>query len=175
MSPALSSCPFLRCIPGTMWIRCYFLLLGPLFHEMSSGRKKSYAAKTDVHDVASEEERQEQDDPKRCIIFILVPSLVCSCVCAIFPGSVLSRFGSVARCRVFAPVDHPHPAAMAPPYPPSPRPPHVRTPCMRRLLPWFLDSPATPFGVHRMALAQGKDVGMWFGPGAAAAAVRWGF
>jgi hypothetical protein len=44
------------------------------------------------------------------------------------------------------------------------------------LLPWFLDSSAAPFGVHRMALAgkaQGKDVGMWFGPSAAAGAVRW--
>ncbi|KAJ7245089.1 hypothetical protein C8J57DRAFT_1191054 [Mycena rebaudengoi] len=44
-----------------------------------------------------------------------------------------------------------------------------------RLLSWFLDSPAAPFGVHRMALAgkaQGKDVGMWFGPSAAAGAVR---
>ncbi|KAJ7768135.1 hypothetical protein DFH07DRAFT_954710 [Mycena maculata] len=41
---------------------------------------------------------------------------------------------------------------------------------------WFLDTPAAPFGVHRMALAgkaTGKDVGMWFGPSAAAGAVRW--
>ncbi|KAJ7216682.1 hypothetical protein C8J57DRAFT_1599944 [Mycena rebaudengoi] len=37
-----------------------------------------------------------------------------------------------------------------------------------RLLSWFLDSPAAPFG---MALAQGKDGGMWFGPSAAAGAV----
>ncbi|KAJ7212354.1 hypothetical protein C8J57DRAFT_1483655, partial [Mycena rebaudengoi] len=28
--------------------------------------------------------------------------------CAILPGEALSRFGGVARCRVFAPVDHPH-------------------------------------------------------------------
>jgi hypothetical protein len=45
-----------------------------------------------------------------------------------------------------------------------------------RLLSWFLDSPAAPFGVHRMTLAgkaQGKDVGMCFGPSAAAGAVRW--
>ncbi|KAJ7714766.1 peptidase family C54-domain-containing protein [Mycena maculata] len=44
-----------------------------------------------------------------------------------------------------------------------------------RLLSWFLDAPAAPFGVHRMALAgkaAGKDVGMWFGPSAAAGAVR---
>ncbi|KAJ7673031.1 hypothetical protein DFH06DRAFT_1319246 [Mycena polygramma] len=42
-----------------------------------------------------------------------------------------------------------------------------------RLLSWFLDAPAAPFGVHRMALAgkaAGKDVGMWFGPSAAAGA-----
>ncbi|KAJ7688040.1 hypothetical protein B0H17DRAFT_1180673 [Mycena rosella] len=40
-----------------------------------------------------------------------------------------------------------------------------------RLLSWFLDA---PFGVHRMAVAgkaAGKDVGMWFGPSAAAAAM----
>ncbi|KAJ6522191.1 hypothetical protein DFH09DRAFT_1251014 [Mycena vulgaris] len=39
----------------------------------------------------------------------------------------------------------------------------------------FLDAPAAPFGVHRMALAgkaAGKDVGMWFGPSAAASALR---
>ncbi|KAJ7249836.1 peptidase family C54-domain-containing protein [Mycena rebaudengoi] len=44
-----------------------------------------------------------------------------------------------------------------------------------RLLSWFLNSLVAPFGVHRMALAgkaQGKDVGMWFGPSAAAGAVR---
>ncbi|KAJ7616137.1 hypothetical protein FB45DRAFT_935358 [Roridomyces roridus] len=44
-----------------------------------------------------------------------------------------------------------------------------------RLISWFLDAPAAPFGVHRMALAgkaAGKDVGMWFGPSAAASAVR---
>ncbi|KAJ7916666.1 hypothetical protein B0H13DRAFT_357975 [Mycena leptocephala] len=44
-----------------------------------------------------------------------------------------------------------------------------------RLLSWFLDTPAAPFGVHRMALAvraAGKDVGMWFGPSAAAGALR---
>ncbi|KAJ7452015.1 hypothetical protein FB451DRAFT_699438 [Mycena latifolia] len=44
-----------------------------------------------------------------------------------------------------------------------------------RLLSWFLDAPAAPFGVHRMALAgkaAGKNVGMWFGPSATASAVR---
>ncbi|KAJ6601574.1 hypothetical protein B0H10DRAFT_1823910, partial [Mycena sp. CBHHK59/15] len=44
-----------------------------------------------------------------------------------------------------------------------------------RLLSWFFDAPAAPFGVPRMALAcesAGKDVGMWFGPSAAAGAVR---
>jgi cysteine protease ATG4 len=43
------------------------------------------------------------------------------------------------------------------------------------LLSWFLDAPAAPFGVHRMALAgkaAGKDAGMWFGPSAAAGALR---
>ncbi|KAJ7465526.1 hypothetical protein FB451DRAFT_421834 [Mycena latifolia] len=43
------------------------------------------------------------------------------------------------------------------------------------LLSWFLDAPAAPFGVHRMALAgkaAGKNVGMWFGPSATASAVR---
>ncbi|KAJ7216903.1 hypothetical protein C8J57DRAFT_1732410 [Mycena rebaudengoi] len=47
-------------------------------------------------------------------------------------------------------------------------------PARARLLSWFLDSPVAPFGVHRMALAgkaQGKDVGMWVGPSAAAEAV----
>jgi hypothetical protein len=40
------------------------------------------------------------------------------------------------------------------------------------LLSWFLDAPAA----LRMALAgkaAGKDVGMWFGPSAAAGAIRW--
>ncbi|KAJ7210146.1 hypothetical protein GGX14DRAFT_626527 [Mycena pura] len=39
------------------------------------------------------------------------------------------------------------------------------------LLSWFLDSPSAPFSVHRMALA-GKAAGMWFGPSAAASALR---
>ncbi|KAJ7886082.1 hypothetical protein B0H13DRAFT_2342995 [Mycena leptocephala] len=44
-----------------------------------------------------------------------------------------------------------------------------------RLFSWFLDAPAAPFGIHRMALAgkaAGKNVGMWFGPSAAASAIR---
>ncbi|KAJ6617080.1 hypothetical protein B0H10DRAFT_2218873 [Mycena sp. CBHHK59/15] len=44
-----------------------------------------------------------------------------------------------------------------------------------RLLSWFLDAPAASFGVHRMALAgkaAGKNVGMFFGPSAAASAIR---
>ncbi|KAJ7852736.1 hypothetical protein B0H13DRAFT_2359355 [Mycena leptocephala] len=44
-----------------------------------------------------------------------------------------------------------------------------------RLISWFLDAPAAPFSVHRMALAGkalGKDVGMWFGPSAAASTMR---
>ncbi|KAJ6602111.1 hypothetical protein B0H10DRAFT_1756317, partial [Mycena sp. CBHHK59/15] len=59
--------------------------------------------------------------------------------------------------------------------------PHFPPPTARahalhaRLLSWFLDAPVAPFGVHRMALAGkalGKDVGMWFGPSAAAGAIR---
>ncbi|KAJ6542257.1 hypothetical protein B0H10DRAFT_2448185 [Mycena sp. CBHHK59/15] len=58
--------------------------------------------------------------------------------------------------------------------------PHFPPPTARahalhaRLLSWFLDAPVAPFGVHRMALAGkalGKDVGMWFGPSAAAGAI----
>ncbi|KAJ7241743.1 hypothetical protein C8J57DRAFT_72557 [Mycena rebaudengoi] len=44
-----------------------------------------------------------------------------------------------------------------------------------RLLSWFLDSPAAPFGVHLIALAGkalGKDVRMWLGPSAAVGAMR---
>jgi cysteine protease ATG4 len=40
------------------------------------------------------------------------------------------------------------------------------------LLSWLLDAPAAPSGVHGMVLAgkaAGKNVGMWFGPSAAAA------
>ncbi|KAJ7619970.1 hypothetical protein DFH06DRAFT_69828 [Mycena polygramma] len=61
---------------------------------------------------------------------------------------------------------------------PTPRfPPLSRTAhaLHARLLSWFLDAPAAPFGVHRMALAgkaAGKDAGMWFGPSAAAGALR---
>ncbi|KAJ7433638.1 hypothetical protein B0H11DRAFT_757814 [Mycena galericulata] len=63
-----------------------------------------------------------------------------------------------------------------PPTPPAfPPPTRAARAAHARLLSWFLDAPAAPFGVHRMALAgkaQGKDVGMWFGPSAAAGAVR---
>jgi hypothetical protein len=58
------------------------------------------------------------------------------------------------------------------PFPSPTRPAYV---LHARLLSWFLDAPAAPFGVHRMALAgkaAGKDVGMWFGPNAAAGALR---
>ncbi|KAJ6598047.1 hypothetical protein B0H10DRAFT_2441493 [Mycena sp. CBHHK59/15] len=58
------------------------------------------------------------------------------------------------------------------PFPPPTRPAHAQH---ARLLSWFLDAPAAPFGVHRMALAgkaAGKDVGMWFGLSAAAGALR---
>ncbi|KAJ6495851.1 hypothetical protein DFH09DRAFT_1103743 [Mycena vulgaris] len=52
-----------------------------------------------------------------------------------------------------------------------------RTPPRARLLSLFLDAPAAPFGfgVHWMVLAgkaAGRDVGMWFGPNAAAGALR---
>ncbi|KAF8174976.1 peptidase family C54-domain-containing protein [Mycena galopus ATCC 62051] len=67
-----------------------------------------------------------------------------------------------------------------PPLQPTPPPPFpALSPSAHalhaRLLSWFLDAPAAPFGVHRMALAgkaAGKDVGMWFGPSAAAGALR---
>ncbi|KAJ7718815.1 hypothetical protein B0H16DRAFT_1608276, partial [Mycena metata] len=63
------------------------------------------------------------------------------------------------------------------PTPPAPFPPQALAAhaLHARLLSWFLDAPAAPFGVHRMALAgkaAGKDVGMWFGPNAAAGALR---
>jgi hypothetical protein len=57
------------------------------------------------------------------------------------------------------------------PFPPSTRPAHA---LHARLFSWFLDAPAAPFGVHRMALAgkaAGKDAGMWSGPSAAAEAL----
>ncbi|KAJ7712200.1 hypothetical protein B0H16DRAFT_581340 [Mycena metata] len=63
------------------------------------------------------------------------------------------------------------------PTPPAPFPPQtlaVRT-LHARLLSWFLDAPAAPFGVHRMALAgkaAGKDVRMWSGPSTAAGTLR---
>lgn len=46
-----------------------------------------------------------------------------------------------------------------------------------RIITWFLDNPSPfcPFSVHRLALAGkelGKDVGMWFGPAAAAGGIR---
>ncbi|KAJ7844330.1 hypothetical protein B0H13DRAFT_2676200 [Mycena leptocephala] len=69
----------------------------------------------------------------------------------------------------FQPPPVPTPTA---PFPPPSRPTHA---LRARLLSWFPDAPAAPFGVHRMALAGkavGKDVGMWFGPSAAAGALR---
>ncbi|KAJ7109010.1 hypothetical protein C8R43DRAFT_183653 [Mycena crocata] len=60
----------------------------------------------------------------------------------------------------------------APPFPPPSQAAHA---VHARLVSWFLDTPVAPFGVHRMALAgkaAGKDVGMWFGPSAAAGALR---
>ncbi|KAJ7891666.1 peptidase family C54-domain-containing protein [Mycena olivaceomarginata] len=71
--------------------------------------------------------------------------------------------------RVGEPPLHPTPPV---PFPPRSRAAHA---LHARLLSWFLDAPAAPFGVHRMALAgkaAGKDVGMWFGPSAAAGALR---
>ncbi|KAJ7889656.1 hypothetical protein B0H13DRAFT_1887921 [Mycena leptocephala] len=82
-----------------------------------------------------------------------------------FPHAVLP-FGGVWG---FEPPPVPTPTA---PFPPPSR----RTHALRaRLLSWFPDTLAAPFGVHRMALAGkavGKDVGMWFGPSAAAGALR---
>ncbi|KAJ7436120.1 hypothetical protein FB451DRAFT_1455160 [Mycena latifolia] len=52
---------------------------------------------------------------------------------------------------------------------------HATDAAHARLLPWFLDAPAAPLSVHRMALAgkaAGKDVGMWVGPSVAAGAIR---
>ncbi|KAJ7605278.1 hypothetical protein DFH06DRAFT_260259 [Mycena polygramma] len=63
---------------------------------------------------------------------------------------------------------HPTPPAAFPPVSPSAHAAHAL------LLSWFLDLQAAPFGVHRMALAgkaAGKEVGMWFGPSAAAGAL----
>ncbi|KAJ6503191.1 Neutral/alkaline non-lysosomal ceramidase-domain-containing protein [Mycena vitilis] len=72
------------------------------------------------------------------------------------------------------------PAAMEPtmlPTPTPPFPPQSRTAhaLHARTLSWFLDAPAAPFGPHCMALARkaaGTDVEMWFGPSAAAGALR---
>ncbi|KAJ7734245.1 hypothetical protein B0H16DRAFT_154352 [Mycena metata] len=64
------------------------------------------------------------------------------------------------------------------PTPPVPFPPQTLAAhaLHARLLSWFLDASAAPFGVHRMALAgnaAGKDVGMWFGPSAAVGVLSW--
>ncbi|KAJ6600231.1 hypothetical protein B0H10DRAFT_2320514 [Mycena sp. CBHHK59/15] len=70
------------------------------------------------------------------------------------------------------PAEPPLIPTLAPPFPPRTRHAHA---LHARLLSWFLDAPAAPFGVHRMALAgkaAGKDVGIWFGPSAAAGALR---
>ncbi|KAJ6580082.1 hypothetical protein DFH09DRAFT_1076988 [Mycena vulgaris] len=61
--------------------------------------------------------------------------------------------------------------ASAPLFPPTSPTAHA---AHAHLVSWFLDAPAAPFGVHRMALAgkaAGKNVGMWFGPSAAAGAL----
>ncbi|KAJ7889668.1 hypothetical protein B0H13DRAFT_882906 [Mycena leptocephala] len=61
---------------------------------------------------------------------------------------------TTALGRVEEPFLLPTPTAL---FPPPTRP--------ARLLSWFPNAPAAPFGVHRMALAgkaAGKDVGMWF-------------
>ncbi|KAJ6468743.1 hypothetical protein C8R45DRAFT_1218633 [Mycena sanguinolenta] len=55
-----------------------------------------------------------------------------------------------------------------PPFPQPSRTAHALRTC---LISWFFDAPA-PVGVHRTALA-GKDVGMWFGPSAAAGTFRY--
>ncbi|KAJ7171540.1 cysteine protease required for autophagy [Mycena filopes] len=76
---------------------------------------------------------------------------------------------ATALGRVGEPSLQPTPPAPFPPNSPSAHALHAR------MISWFLDAPAAPFGVHRMALAgkaAGKDVGMWFGPSAAAGALR---
>ncbi|KAJ6589760.1 hypothetical protein B0H19DRAFT_1367957 [Mycena capillaripes] len=58
------------------------------------------------------------------------------------------------------------------PFPPLTRDAHV---LHARVLSWFLDAPAAPFGGYRTALAgkaAGKDVGMWFGLSVTAGALR---
>ncbi|KAJ7870394.1 hypothetical protein B0H13DRAFT_2061784, partial [Mycena leptocephala] len=62
-----------------------------------------------------------------------------------------------------------------PPFPPHSRALPSTNALHTRLLSWFLDALAAPFGMHHMALAgkaARKDVGMWFGPNAAAGALR---
>ncbi|KAJ7075202.1 peptidase family C54-domain-containing protein [Mycena belliarum] len=84
------------------------------------------------------------------------------------------RTGQSLLAAALGRVGDPHPSGSTrppsfPPHTPSAHAAHAR------LLSWFLDAPAAPFSVHRMALAgkaAGKDVGMWFGPSAAAGAVR---
>ncbi|KAJ7246640.1 hypothetical protein C8J57DRAFT_1674770 [Mycena rebaudengoi] len=99
-----------------------------------------YAAKTDAHDMVSEEERQEPNDPKS------------------LPLKRRSR--GRAAYSFYACGDYPADPAF-------PAPTRRAYAVHARLLSWFLNNPAAPFGVHRMALAskaQGKDVCMWFGP-----------
>ncbi|KAJ6467168.1 hypothetical protein C8R47DRAFT_1152898, partial [Mycena vitilis] len=65
---------------------------------------------------------------------------------------------AVALGRVGPPLPTP-----TPPFPPQSRAAHAMH---ARLLSWFLDAPAAPFGVHPMALAgkaAGKDVGCGWG------------
>ncbi|KAJ7456401.1 peptidase family C54-domain-containing protein [Mycena galericulata] len=67
-------------------------------------------------------------------------------------------------------------AVDTPPSPPTRPPTRADAAAHARLLSWFLDEAATLFSVHRMVLAgkaAGKDVGMWFGPSAAAGAIWW--
>ncbi|KAJ6460516.1 hypothetical protein C8R45DRAFT_539111 [Mycena sanguinolenta] len=64
-----------------------------------------------------------------------------------------------------------HPSC-PPPFPPPNRTAYA---LHARLMSWFLDAPAAPFGVHCVPLAgkaAAKDVGMWFGASAGASALR---
>ncbi|KAJ7728224.1 hypothetical protein B0H16DRAFT_1777888 [Mycena metata] len=94
-----------------------------------------------------------------------------SCPCALWQTSFSFGVagGSSALQDVVQPPLTPTPPV---PFPPQTLAAHA---LHAHLLSWFLDASAAPFGVYRMAHAgnaAGKDVGMWFGPSAAAGVLR---